>query len=77
MQKTLKISTKTNSNLLKEIALSEAKEKKNLETKVGLFLQNVVYLSVIEVLLPLCLFLVCKGKNCNKGKIRGEKGQVK
>jgi len=33
MQKTLKISTKTNSNLLKEIALSEAKEKKNLETK--------------------------------------------
>ena len=36
MQKTLKISTKTNSNLLKEIALSEAKEKKNLESKVSL-----------------------------------------
>eukprot|EP00088_Acartia_fossae_P021768 TRINITY_DN2310_c0_g1_i4.p1 TRINITY_DN2310_c0_g1~~TRINITY_DN2310_c0_g1_i4.p1 ORF type:complete len:420 (-),score=85.59 TRINITY_DN2310_c0_g1_i4:487-1716(-) len=33
MQKTLKVSTKTNSNLLKEIALSEAKEKKLLEPK--------------------------------------------
>jgi len=33
MQKSLKISTKTNSNLLKELALSEAHEKKSLGTK--------------------------------------------